>query len=236
MAAATKDDVIEFNVGGTVFSSLRSTLCSDPSSMLAKKFDPDSPFCSAARDSRGRPFIDRNGETFATVLKFLRNQGSLSNPHELSMEELTKLNYEAEYFCLGSLKSFIDAELKDRRDAEEHQSRKREQEAYNERRKRLRVKFFGEEEDPETTNRGNSWPKEYVSVICDVEKDLGEEINGFTANGGNVQGFEVHSVVPILKNGSTVKLCAILVGDALLPADGPTDEERAIIEGPPRHD
>jgi len=202
--------------------------------MLAKKFDPDSPFCGAARDSRGRPFINRNGETFATVLKFLRNQGSLSNPHELSVEDLTKLNYEAEYFCLGSLKSFIDAELKDRRDAEEHQSGKPEQEAYNERRKRVRAKFgLWNKGDSETTNRRGHWRKEYVSVICDVEENLGQEINEYTTNtAADMQGFEVHSVVPILNNGSTVKLYAVLVRSAWLEIDGPTPDEWAIINGP----
>ena len=37
------NSVVTLNVGGTKFVTTRQTLCSDPDSMLAKMFDPESP-------------------------------------------------------------------------------------------------------------------------------------------------------------------------------------------------
>ena len=37
------NSVVTLNVGGTKFVTTRQTLLSDPDSMLAKKFDPESP-------------------------------------------------------------------------------------------------------------------------------------------------------------------------------------------------
>jgi len=171
MAAVTSssDKMIEFNVGGKIFSSLRSTLCFDSDSMLAKKFDPETPFREVVCDSAGRPFIDRDGDVFATVLKFLRNGGSLPRSNEMSMDELTELDYEADYFCLSSLKSFIEGELKTRREAETKRAREREEKDYQEKRKKLRKEYV----DPPTREEENEQirqaaGKEYIWITCNV--------------------------------------------------------------------
>lgn len=238
MAAVTaSDEVVEFNVGGRIFSSLRSTLCSEGGSMLARKFDPASPFRGAALDSAGRPFVDRDGDVFATVLKFLRNRGSLPKPHEMSAEELAELNYEAEYFCLDSLKSFVETELKTRREEEAKRARQREEEEYQEKRKKICRKFgYHQTQEDEDEEMAASAGKDYACVICNVDEgDVGEKISRLTTLEGcgntGMPKYEVHSVVPILQNGSTIKLCALLVADEMVKIPGPTDVEQVFLDG-----
>ena len=60
---------IKINVGGTIFSTLRSTLTKEPHSMLARMIDTKVP---TETDSDGNIFIDRNGDVFKIILDFLR--------------------------------------------------------------------------------------------------------------------------------------------------------------------
>lgn len=64
--------VVELNVGGHCFTTLRSTLCKHEDSMLCKMFSGD--LAPAQQDSQGRFFIDRDGTHFASVLAYLRGQ------------------------------------------------------------------------------------------------------------------------------------------------------------------
>ena len=51
-------DWLKLNVGGTMFETTRSTLMSNPDSLLAKMFDPDSALSPASRDENGVYRID----------------------------------------------------------------------------------------------------------------------------------------------------------------------------------
>jgi len=94
------DEVLEVNVGGKVYTLLRATLCAEKDSVLAKMFDADSRFGKITQDPQGRPFLDRNGDTFALVVEYLRNgctltEGEISG---LSSKDISKLQRGADYF------------------------------------------------------------------------------------------------------------------------------------------
>lgn len=65
-------EVVELNVGGRVFVTTRSTLCKHSNSMLAAMFSGD--LQPAQQDNKGRFFIDRNGDHFAIILAYLRDE------------------------------------------------------------------------------------------------------------------------------------------------------------------
>lgn len=64
--------VVELNVGGYCFTTLRSTLCKHEDSMLSRMFAGD--LAPAYQDTQGRYFIDRDGTHFGIVLAYLRGQ------------------------------------------------------------------------------------------------------------------------------------------------------------------
>jgi len=68
---AEPSEVIEFNVGGTLLSARRSTLCgydSMLSSMFSGRWNND----NFGRDAAGRIYLELNGECFQVVLEWLR--------------------------------------------------------------------------------------------------------------------------------------------------------------------
>ena len=65
-------EVVELNVGGAYCTTTRSTLCKEPSSMLARMFAGD--MTPSQKDRRGRHLIDRRGQHFGTVLAYLRGE------------------------------------------------------------------------------------------------------------------------------------------------------------------
>ncbi len=65
-------EVVELNVGGRIFVTTRSTLCKHSNSMLAAMFSGD--LQPAQQDKQGRFFIDRNGDHFAMILAYLRDE------------------------------------------------------------------------------------------------------------------------------------------------------------------
>lgn len=69
-----KDDIVELNIGGTMASTRRSTLCRSSDSVLARMFDHSNerrapPF---VRDSKGRYFVQYNDYCFAKIIEVLR--------------------------------------------------------------------------------------------------------------------------------------------------------------------
>src|SRR4051812_26346261 len=60
---------ITLDVGGKLYTTSLTTLCSDPNSMLAAMF---SGRFELPKDEKGVVFIDRDGETFGNILYFLR--------------------------------------------------------------------------------------------------------------------------------------------------------------------
>ena len=86
-------NIIELNVGGRKFTTTRDTLCKDADSMLAALFSGD--FMPAQLDSKGRVFLDRNGDTFAFILSYLRGE-PLQIPVEVAQQQA--LAAEAQFF------------------------------------------------------------------------------------------------------------------------------------------
>ena len=70
--ASDSSGVVEFNVGGRIFAAARTTLCSYPSSMLARMFS-ESDAIGHTRDSMGRIFLCRDPDIFVHILAYLRN-------------------------------------------------------------------------------------------------------------------------------------------------------------------
>lgn len=107
------NDVIRLDVGGRLFKTTRATLVSDPDSMLAKMFDPDSGWMAPAKQDgeTGTTFIDRNPDAFEVILDFLRTREVFDWPGVSS----ERVRCEAKYFGLDAS---LLAEM-DRREKEE---------------------------------------------------------------------------------------------------------------------
>ena len=93
-------DVITLNVGGTLFTTFKSTLVKHEGSMLAALFSGRYPL---AKDANGNPFIDRNPQMFAITLDWLRSDKMIL-PANLSAEERMRLDDDLDYF---GLKDFV---------------------------------------------------------------------------------------------------------------------------------
>ena len=116
----------EINIGGTIFVTTRTTLCSQPGSMLARMFAVDSPFEQYMHDEEGRMYIDRDPVSFGSILAFLRT-GKFAQPpmhvarvvdgtgdsrrvidiRQVDAAALRVLVVEADYFGLDSLLASI---------------------------------------------------------------------------------------------------------------------------------
>ncbi len=101
------NDIIKLNVGGTRFMTTRQTLMRQPSSVLGRMFDIDSPFQPAAKLEDGAYFLDRDPVKFTVILNFLRED----DLPKLSLDELKTLRNEARYFQLNNLEEEIDNRL-----------------------------------------------------------------------------------------------------------------------------
>ena len=95
-------DIVNLNVGGTIYTTSRSTLTQYPDSMLGAMFGGKLPL-ENSKDSEGNYFIDRDGELFKYILNFLR-VSRLALPKDFQDTEALKL--EIDFFQIRPL---IDA-------------------------------------------------------------------------------------------------------------------------------
>jgi len=89
------DNIVDLNVGGTLYTTYRSVLCKHEGSMLEAMFSGRHPF---AKDSAGRYFLDCDGEAFGYVLNFLR-RGQMIWPDSASMSK--RVSLELNFFGIS---------------------------------------------------------------------------------------------------------------------------------------
>ena len=94
------DSVMTLNVGGTLYTTTRSTLLKYPASMLGSLASHDLP---STQDKDGYLFIDRDGAVFKYVLNFLRSS-QLCLPSDF--KDIDLLAAEADFYQVTPL---IDA-------------------------------------------------------------------------------------------------------------------------------
>lgn len=92
----TQQVIVELNVGGVHYTTSAATLCKKPGTMLAAMF---SGRYEVLKGSDGRVFLDRDGELFAYILCYLRDD---TVPVTLDTDELLlrRLQLEFEFFNL----------------------------------------------------------------------------------------------------------------------------------------
>lgn len=99
---ANREEILTINVGGTKYTTFMKTLTKYKESKLAK-------LCTDAqgdpRDAEGNLFIDRDGDLFKYVLRFLQT-GKLNLPERFS--DTDALAVEASYYGLEQLKKEIE--------------------------------------------------------------------------------------------------------------------------------
>jgi len=100
------NSVVTLNVGGTQFITTRQTLLSDPASMLAKMFNPESSLRPGLMKD-GAYFIDRDPKYFPYVLNYLRN-GQILLDSDISLEAI---KCEASYFGLVNLEEELNGRI-----------------------------------------------------------------------------------------------------------------------------
>mmetsp|Transcript_26730 Transcript_26730/g.45093 ORF Transcript_26730/g.45093 Transcript_26730/m.45093 type:complete len:268 (-) Transcript_26730:1823-2626(-) len=97
-------EVIKLNIGGTSFTTLRSTVCRFPQTMLAKMFTSDWGAQLLPRTAAGEIFLDRDGVHFRHILNFLRD------PDEFVVDwfgqDTVELKKEAEFYGFGDMIRF----------------------------------------------------------------------------------------------------------------------------------
>ncbi|KAJ8025567.1 BTB/POZ domain-containing protein KCTD9 [Holothuria leucospilota] len=103
---------VTLNVGGTIFTTTRSTLCGrDSDSMLARMFGTEGPSWSSAVDHSGAYLIDRSPKYFEPILNYLRH-GQLIVDTGVSAEGVLE---EAKFFGLTSLLEPLKQMVKERK-------------------------------------------------------------------------------------------------------------------------
>lgn len=97
--------VVQLNVGGTIFATTRQTLGSCPGSYLAGLISEDHPQVIQYLD--GAIFVDRSPECFGLVLNWLRGCKVCLRP---GSREANLLLEEAEYYGLPALSKLLKPE------------------------------------------------------------------------------------------------------------------------------
>jgi hypothetical protein len=94
--------IIELNVGGSVYCTTINTLLSEKNSFFETLINKKT---EQVKDSNNRYFIDRDGRLFNYVLDYLRNKLSFVPPDNLI--ETNRLKIEAEYYKLDGMVKFL---------------------------------------------------------------------------------------------------------------------------------
>eukprot|EP00276_Gloeochaete_wittrockiana_P005686 CAMPEP_0184656372 /NCGR_PEP_ID=MMETSP0308-20130426/16451_1 /TAXON_ID=38269 /ORGANISM="Gloeochaete witrockiana, Strain SAG 46.84" /LENGTH=194 /DNA_ID=CAMNT_0027093475 /DNA_START=116 /DNA_END=703 /DNA_ORIENTATION=+ len=87
---ARTDEVVELNVGGTIFATSRSTLCQYQGSKLASIFSGK----YAVSTYQGRPYLDRDPSLFRDILNFLRDPGLIVLPTDEASLRVLRREFE----------------------------------------------------------------------------------------------------------------------------------------------
>ncbi len=95
-------EIVEFNVGGSTYTTSKTTITSYPDSMLCRMISGNIP---NATDNKQRIFIDRDGPLFRYILNFLRDK-QLNLPENFT--EYAQLKQEAEFFCIEPIVNQLD--------------------------------------------------------------------------------------------------------------------------------
>lgn len=98
-------EIIELNVGGSVYTTSRTTILSHPESMLSHMISGQIP---NATDSKKRIFIDRDGPLFRFILNFLRDK-QLHLPDNFA--EYAQLRQEADFYRIEPIIQQLDAQF-----------------------------------------------------------------------------------------------------------------------------
>ncbi len=96
------NEIIEFNVGGSYYTSSRTTITSYPDSMLCRLVNSS---LTSATDPQSKVFIDRDGPLFRYILNFLRDK-HLNLPENFS--EYAQLRQEADFYRIEPIIAYID--------------------------------------------------------------------------------------------------------------------------------
>ena len=103
------NDWIQLNVGGTIFSTTRTTLAKDEKSFLFRLCQEDSNL-SSHKDERGAYMIDRDPSYFGPVLNYLRH-GRLVIDENLSEEGVLE---EAEFYNVQNMIQLLEERIQAR--------------------------------------------------------------------------------------------------------------------------
>jgi len=96
-------DIIKLNIGGIKYQTSYNTIGKDDESMLSSMFSGRH---NIKTDSEGYYFIDRNGEVFKYILKYLRD-GKI-NFSDMTNDTKNDLLDEANYYNLTGLINYIN--------------------------------------------------------------------------------------------------------------------------------
>ncbi|XP_072180578.1 BTB/POZ domain-containing protein KCTD6-like [Diadema setosum] len=109
------NDFVNVNVGGTIYTTSRATLCRFPDSMLGSMFSDRLP---STRDEKGNYLIDGDGPLFRHVLNFLR-RSVLVLPEDF--KELDMLAQEADYYQINELTEAVSQLRNEKEEVEKRQ-------------------------------------------------------------------------------------------------------------------
>jgi hypothetical protein len=96
---SNKNNIITFNVGGKLFSTLLITLHNFPESLLYKLVTSDIP---AVLDKDNNYFIDKSYENFHIILEYYRSHGKIH--HLLTDDNRNQVDNDIDYFALPKIK------------------------------------------------------------------------------------------------------------------------------------
>ena len=97
--------MITLNVGGELYSTSKSTLCTQKDSMLAAMFSGHHKLKKA---ENGSYFIDADGKHFGIILNYLRGRIIYSTDLLEDRKTLMELKKEADFYNLAGLNDLID--------------------------------------------------------------------------------------------------------------------------------